>query len=105
MIIFVGFPFFVSGRSASTGQFFTRHIALSSHEDTRAWKFGYEFVKNIAGKTPRFRMGDGAPEITKAGEEVFKDCGKRLMCWPHCYRKTSEHLITLRQEDAPLADI
>ena len=35
---------------------------------------------------------------------MFKDCGKRLMCWPHCYRKTSEHLITLRKEDAPLAD-
>ena len=76
MIIFVGFPFFVSGRSASTGQFFTTHVALSSHEDTRAWKFGYEFVKNIAGKTPRFRMGDGAPEITKAGEECSRIVGR-----------------------------
>ena len=71
-IIFAGFPFFVSGRSASTGQFFPTHVALSSHEDTRAWKFGYEFVINIAGKTPRFRMVDSAPEITKAIEEVFR---------------------------------
>jgi len=75
MIIFVGFPFFVSERSASTRQFFPKHVALSSHEDTKAWKFGYEFVKNVAWKTPQFRMGDRAPEITKAGEEVFKDCG------------------------------
>ena len=26
------------------------------------------------GCHPEFRMGDGAPAITKAGEEVFADC-------------------------------
>ena len=31
-------------------------------------------------------MGDGAREITRAGEEVFGKEGVRLMCWPHTYR-------------------
>ena len=30
----------------------------------------YRFLKDIAKKTPKFMMGDGAPEITKAGTEV-----------------------------------
>ena len=65
-----GYPFFVSGVSTPTGTFFPTHCALSSHEDTSAWKCGYKFIRDLAGKNPRFRMGDGASEITKAGEEV-----------------------------------
>ena len=30
-----------------------------------------------------YRMGDGAREIMKAGEEVIGKDGSRLMCWPH----------------------
>ena len=44
---------------------------LCSHEDAASWASGYKFLRDIAGKKPRFRMGDGAPEITKAGEEVI----------------------------------
>ena len=105
LIIFLsGFPFFVSGRSAPTGQFFPTHVSLSSHEDTSAWMFSYNFVKDVAGKTPRYRMGDGAKEITKAGLEVFGAHGDRLMCWPHTYRNTYDHLLPLRKEDPSLAD-
>ena len=37
------------------------------------------------GCHPEFRMGDGAPAITKAGEELFADCDQcedslRLIC-------------------------
>ena len=46
-----------------------------------AWAAGYRFIRDVARKKPKFRMGDGAPEITKAGNEVFEDCGIRLMCW------------------------
>ena len=43
-----GYPFFVSGRSSSTGRFFPSHVTLASHEDTEAWKSSYNFVKTIA---------------------------------------------------------
>ena len=33
--------------------------------------------RDVAGKKPKFKMGDGAPEITKAGNEVSEDCGIR----------------------------
>ena len=81
-----GYPFFVSGRSTPTGKFFATHVSLSSHEDTRAWKSSYKFVEKIA--TPKYSMGDGAQEITNAGEEVFGDEGTRLMCWPHSLTPT-----------------
>ena len=42
-------------------------------------------------------MGDGAREITKAGEEVFGDEGARLMCWPHTYRKIIQRLTNLKK--------
>ena len=72
-----GFPFFVSVTSTSTGRFFPTNVGLCSHD----------FVKNVAGKSPKYRMGDGAKEITNAGKEVFKDLGVRLMCWPHTYKQ------------------
>ena len=43
-------------------------------------------------------------EITKAGLEVFGAHGDRLMCWPHTYRNTYDHLSALRKEDSSLAD-
>ena len=66
--------------------------------------FSYNFVKNVAGKSPRYRMGDGAKEITKAGTEVFGDHGDRLMCWPHAYRNINDHLAPIRKVDTLLAD-
>ena len=64
-----GFPVFISGCSTSTGKFFPTHTTLQSHEDTRAYRNVYNYVKEEVG-TPRFRMGDGAKEITAAGEQV-----------------------------------
>ena len=61
----------MSGVSTPTGRFFPTHCMLSSHEDTGAWAASYKFLRDIAGKMPKFRMGDGAAEITKAGEEVI----------------------------------
>ena len=61
-------------------------------------------MKDIAGKNPKYRMGDGAKEITKAGVEVFGDYGTRLMCWPHVFRNTTNHLASIRREDKNLAD-
>jgi hypothetical protein len=69
-LVWQGFPFFVSGVSSPTGRFHPTHCTLSSHEDTYAWSASYRFLRDIAEKTPKFRMGDGAPEITKAGTEV-----------------------------------
>ena len=65
-----GYPFFVSGVSTSCGQFFPTYVSLSSHEDAQAWKVIYEYLKTEIGITPKYRMGDGAREITKAGIEV-----------------------------------
>ena len=54
-------------------------------------------------------MGDGAPAITKAGEEVFADCDQcedslRLMCWSHVPRAVnkSSNFEHLRSEDKKL---
>ena len=92
-LIWQGYPFFVSGTSTSTGKFFPIFATLCSHEDHLAWGEIFKFVRDVAGKDPDYRMGDGAPEITKAGVEIFgdpdtTDGGKhvRLMCWPHVYR-------------------
>ena len=46
---------------------------LASHEDARAWEQSYKFLKDIAGVSPKYRMGDGASEISKAGIEVSDD--------------------------------
>ena len=47
-------------------------------------------------------MGDGAKEITKAGEEVFDMVGTRLMCWPHTYRNLVTRMSALRRENKTL---
>ena len=41
-------------------------------------------------------MGDGAQEITNAGEEVFGDVGVRLMCWPNVYRNLVKRMAEVR---------
>ena len=45
-------------------------------------------------------MGDGAREISNAGEQVFGDEGVRLMCWPHTYRNLVKKMATLRKDDS-----
>ena len=73
-----GYPFFVSGVSTPTGTFFPTHCAIASHEDTETWKHSYNFISNIAGRIPKYRMADGAREITRAGEEVKLDINVKL---------------------------
>ena len=102
-LLWKGFPFFVSGRSTPTGKFFGTHCMLASHEDTKAWAESYRFLKNM-GIVPKFRMGDGAQEITNAGVEIFGDSGTRLMCWPHVYRNIVPRLSQLRKINKTLAD-
>ena len=55
-------------------------------------------------------MGDGAKEITKAGNDVFgrPDTTNgpesiRLMCWPHVYRNVNPQLNALQKIDKKLA--
>ena len=50
----------------------------------------------------RYRMGDGAREISKAGEAVFGQNGKRLMCWPHTYRNLVSKMAALRNHNQKL---
>lgn len=83
------FPVCVVGLTNVTGLFFPSMTILTSHEDCRALTEIYSFVHS-QGIHPRFRMGDGATAITKAGEEVFGNCSHpdctnatRLMCWSH----------------------
>ena len=78
---------------------------LTSHEDTRALIEIYSFVHS-EGIHPRFRMGDGAPAITKAGEEVFGQCSHpdcthatRLMCWSHVHRNITPRMKTIGSID------
>ena len=65
------------------------------------------------GSHPEFRMGDGAPAITKAGED-YDQCedSLRLMCWSdvhHTVNKSSQfkHLRSVDKNlaEALLADI
>ena len=102
-LLWQGFPFFVSGTSTPTGKFFATHCMLSSHEDTKAWSESYMFLKNM-NIIPKFRMGDGAQEITNAGTKVFGDDGVRLMCWPHVYRNLVPRLSQIRKLNKVLAD-
>ena len=102
-LLWQGFPFFVSGTSTPTGKFFPTHCMLASHEDTKAWEESYRFLKNM-DIIPKYRMGDGAQEITNAGIEIFGDSGTRLMCWPHVYRNIVPRLSQLRKMNRALAD-
>ena len=63
------------------------------------------------GCHPEFRMGDGAPAITKAGEELFADYDQcedslRLMCWSHVHHAVnkSSQFKHLRSVDKILAE-
>ena len=69
-----------------------------------SWAAGYRFIRDVAGKKPKFRMGDGAPEITKAGNEVFEDCGMRIMCWSHTYRNTVPRLTEFKRMDKDIGN-
>ena len=100
----IGYPFFVAGVSTPTGRFFPTHCMISSHEDTGSWMAGYRFLKDVAGKNPKFRMGDGAPEITKAGREVFGEEGIRLMCWSHVYRNVVPRLGEIKRNSVDMGN-
>ena len=99
------FPVCVVGTTNVTGLFFPSMTILTSHEDARALTEIYSFVHS-QGIHPRFRMGDGAPAITKAGEDVFGKCthpdcshATRLMCWSHVHRNISPRLKTIGSID------
>ena len=93
----------MSGTSTPTGNFFATHCMLASHEDTKAWAESYRFLKNM-DIIPKYRMGDGAQEISNAGTEIFGDSGTRIMCWPHVYRNLTKRLSQLRKLNQTLAD-
>ena len=99
-----GYPILTHGVSTETGRFFLTHVTLSSHEDT-AYANNYSFVKRILeNKIPRFRMGDGAWDITNTGTDVFGGVGSRLMCWSHTYRNVRPKLATVRRENKELGE-
>ena len=79
-----GFPLFAFGTSSSTGTFFGAGVILSSHEDTKAWKFLFEFVKK-QNMIPKVSLSDGDHAISKGLTSVFPTA-KRTMCWSHVYR-------------------
>ena len=93
----------MSGTSTPTGKFFATHCMLASHEDTKAWAESYRFLKNM-DIIPKYRMGDGAQEISNAGTEIFGDSGTMIMCWPHVYRNLTKRLSQLRKLNQTLAD-
>ena len=96
-MVWQGYPVFTHGVSTATGRFFLTHITLSTHEDTPAFESNFRLVFRVMkGEVPRFRMADGAWEITNAGRRVFGDAGKRLMCWAHVYRNIRPKLAGVR---------
>ena len=68
-LVWQGYPVLVCGVSSPTGKFFGTMSVLSSNEDSSSWSELYRFIHNLDNHF-RFRMGDGAKEITKAGFEV-----------------------------------
>ena len=93
----------MSGTSTPTGKFLATHCMLASHEDTKAWAESYRLLKNM-DIIPKYRMGDGAQEISNAGTEIFGDSGTRIMCWPHVYRNLTKRLSQLKKLNQTLAD-
>ena len=86
------FPVMVCGVSSTTGKFFASFTVLASDEDAQTWREIYKFIHGL-NVHPLFRMGDGAPAITRGGTEEFADCdddncknSRRLMCWSHVIR-------------------
>ena len=78
-------------------------MTLSSHEDEEAWKQNFSFVKERVGVT-KFRMADGAWEITNAMDAVYEGSGTRLMCWAHVYRNVRPKLAGVRKENKDLGE-
>ena len=63
------FPILITGTSTPTGKFHPSSAVLVSHEDTWAFASVYKFFHDQEIYT-KFRMADGAKEITKAREQV-----------------------------------
>ena len=84
--------------------------------DEKAWTWNkvYTLLSTFVherGSHPEFRMGDGAPAITKDGEELFADYDQcedslRLMCWSHVHHAVnkSSQFKHLRSVDKILAE-
>ena len=67
-------PMVVCGEKGKTGKFHGSFFSVLAH-DANAWTWNKNKVYTSVherGCHPKFRMGDGAPAITKAGEEVFE---------------------------------
>ena len=103
----------VCGEKGKTGKFHGSFFSVLAH-DANAWTWNKNKVYTSVherGCHPKFRMGDGAPAITKAGEEVFADCDQcedslRLMCGGHvhCAVNKSSQFKHLRSVDKILAE-
>ena len=83
---------------------------MCSHEDTAAFSDLYRFLKDKVGKDPKFKMADGAKEISKANVEVFgvptTSSGPehiRLMCWSHVFRNVTPQLKSIQKINKKLA--
>ena len=59
---------------------------------------GFQQTKGVV---PKFRMADGAWEITNGGREVFGEEGTRLMCWAHVIKPK---LAALRKVNKALGE-
>ena len=71
-LVLNGFPVIVCG--VTGGKFHGSFSVLVHDEKAWTWNKVYSTLLYMheRGCHPKFRMGDGAPAITKAGEEVFE---------------------------------
>ena len=103
-------PMIVYGVTGKTRKFHGCFSVLAHDEKAWTWNKVYTFGHE-RGCHMKFRMGDGAPAITKAGEEVFADCDQCedsfcLMCWSHVHHAVnkSSQFKHLRSVDKILAE-
>ena len=106
-LVWQGYPVLIVGVTSSTGKFYGSMVVLSSHEDSDAIAEIYKFIHDTQDVHPKFRMGDGATSITKAGREIFGECNEcngaqRLMCWSHVHRALVPQLKPLNSLDKEL---
>ena len=98
-LVWMGYPVFTSGTSTSSGRFFL------THEVTAAWATNFRLIfQQTKGVVPKFRMADGAWEITNGGREVFGEEGTCLMCRAHIFRNIKPKLAALRKVNKALGE-
>ena len=91
-LVWQGYPILVCGVSSPTGKFFGTMSVLSSHEDTSSWSQLYSFIHGLENHF-RFRMEDGAKEITKAGIKV--SICRMLYFYIHIYKNDRHKCLFL----------